>query len=274
MLFPTVSRRVVQSRLQKLHAHGYLKRLYVPVVLDGEHSPLTHSRQPIYTLSPRGMRVLREERPEASGSTPWSPERPSVQFLAHHLVVTDCLAALAVATRSSAVLTLVNGSAEHLLWSELRRYRQTHRLKSAVVPDGVFTLRYLATGETLTFYVEVVRADVRGGNRRLLDKLRRYGELHRQGFFREAYGHDRLRAVLFATTSAVRAEHLRRLASTLVHSRRLFWFGSYQAKNHAGQPKSRFTAAEILMVPWYTGDGTSQTLLQPHPPQSLEADAP
>lgn len=273
LLFSTVSRRVVQTRLQKLHARDYVKRLYLPIVLDGEHAPLAHSRQPIYTLSARGLRLVREAHSNVQRNSPWSPERPSAQFLAHHLVVTDCLVALAVAARSSEAVELVDGAAETHLWSQLRLYRQTHRLRSAVVPDGAFTLRYLATGETLTFYLEVVRADVRGGNRRLLDKLRRYSELHRQGFFRDAYGHDRVRAVLFATTSDVRAKHLQRLATKLPHGRRLFWFGAYQAKDRAGRLGSRFTAAEILTLPWRAADGASLTLFQPHPPQPLVAGA-
>lgn len=268
LLFYSVSRRIVQTRLQKLFAHGYLRRLYIPVILDGQHTPLAHSRQPIYTLTARGMRLIREAHPAAA-----PPEQPSIQFLAHHLVVTDCLVALAVAARASEAVELVQGAAETLLWSRLRKYRQTHRLESAIVPDGVFTLRYATTGETLTFYLEVIRADVRGGNNHLMVKLRRYADLHHRGFFRDVYDHEPIRAVLLTTTSEARADHLRRLAADLPHGRRLFWFGSYQETDEVGRLHSRFTAERILRLPWQTAAGETVNLFQPRPPRPLEGAA-
>lgn len=268
-----MSLRALQTRLKRLSAHGYLKRLYVPVVLDGEHAPLTHSRQPIYTLSARGLRLLSENEPTWNGSLKRSAERPSVQFLTHHLVVTDCLVALKVASRNSPAVTLVSGHAESLLRVQLSAYRRDHRLPRAIVPDGVFTLAYASTRETLTFYLEVVRADVKGGHARLLEKLRRYTELHRQGFFREVYGHDHIRAVIFATTSAARAANLAALAKNLVHGRRMFWFGSYQEKSPDGRLNSLFTPERILTLPWITPDGESVSLLQPHYPSDEKGGA-
>jgi hypothetical protein len=80
------------------------------------------------------------------------------------------------------------------------------------VPDGAVRRRY-SNGETLTFYVEIVRADVRGGNATLLRKMDAYVALNRDGRFRECYGHENLRAVLFFTTSGERADHFRELAA-------------------------------------------------------------
>lgn len=263
---PAVSRRVIQTRLKKLSSHRYLNRLYVPVVLDGTHAPVSHSRQPIYTLTTRGLRLLGEHDLVQKGGVTRVAERPSVQFLAHHLVVTDCLVALKRASRNHYAVTLVSGNAENILRVQLHAYRREHSVPSAVVPDGVFTLRYEPSGETLIFYLEVVRADVKGGNARLSEKFRRYVELHRQGFFRQVYGHDRIRAVLFATTSAVRATHLAALAKRLAHGRQMFWFGAYQEKTTDGRLASLFRPENILTLPWKTPDGAVVSLLQPYPP--------
>jgi hypothetical protein len=93
--------------------------------------------------------------------------------------------------------------------------------------------------------------------------MRRYVELHRQNFFRDAYGHTRLRAVLFATTSRARAENLRRMAESLTQGRRLFWFGSYQEKNSDSVPVTRFTPERILSLPWEDTEQETFTLIQP-----------
>lgn len=266
LLFEDVSQRIVQTRLKKLSEHGYLKRLYVPAVLDGEHQALTHPRQPIYTLSRRGLQLLNDaSRAERTNPDRWRPEMVSVTTLAHHLVVTDCLVALAARSRTAPGVQLLHAEHEGVLWSKLRAYRRENRIKHALVPDGAFSLSYAKTHEPLTFYLEVVRADVKGGNRRILEKLRRYIELSRSGFLREVYGHERIRAVLFATTSKVRARHLSRIAEQLTHGRRLFWFGAYQEKTALGRFASLFTPARILALPWLTSDG-ELSLLQPHSP--------
>lgn len=269
----TTSRRARQQRLKKLFTHGYVKRLYIPIILDGEHAPLTHSRQPIYTLSSRGLRFIKERGFIPETGLKWRAERPSVQFLAHHLIVTDCLVALRVASQSNGSVSLISGHAESLLRARLDAYRSEHRLTSAIVPDGVFTINYPTTGETLTFYLEVVRAEVRGGNKRLLDKYRRYSELHRQGFFKTVYGHEHIRAVLFLTTSTARAQNLATLARKLPHSRRLFWFGAYQKKAEGGRLTSLLTPENILTLPWQTPDGERLSLLQPEVPTKEVATA-
>jgi hypothetical protein len=270
LLFSGVSRRTVQTRLKKLSEHRYLKRWYVPSMLDGEHQALTHPRQPIYSLGSRGHQLLQASDTSIRADLDrWRPEMVSVTTLAHHLVVTECLIALAVQCRADPRVQLLHAEHEGVLWSKLRTYRREKRITHALVPDGAFTLHYPESHETLTFYLEVVRADVKGGNRRLIEKLRRYIELHRSGFFREVYGHDRLRAVLFATTSKARAQNLVRVAEKLTHGRGLFWFGSYQEKTAAGRFSSLYTPDRILTLPWVTPDG-EHSLLQPHsaPPET------
>ncbi|MBL9005929.1 MAG: replication-relaxation family protein [Myxococcales bacterium] len=263
LLFPEVSLRVAQVRLQKLHRHGYLKRLYVPFVMDGEHAPPLHRGQPIYRLTRRGVRLL-SERADRSAPSTKEPANASVLTLEHHLIVTDVLVALAVACRSGGSLELSDLRHEGVFLAQLRVYRKSARITNAIVPDGGFQLRHTLTGTTETFYLEVVRADVKGGNGRLLHKLRRYVELHRAGFFRAAYGTSDLRAVLFLTTSEVRARHLQSVALKLAHGRRLFWFGAYQEKGRSGHDYPRLSATSILATPWLSADGTSATLTMAH----------
>lgn len=259
LLFTEVSLRVPQVRLQKLHRHGYLKRLYVSFVMDGEHAPPLHRGQPIYRLTRRGLRLLSERAGHVAPSTK-EPASASVMTLEHHLVVTDVLVALAVACRSGTELELSDLRHEGVFLAQLRAYRKSARIANAIVPDGGFQLRHTLTGTTETFYLEVVRADVKGGNGRLLHKLRRYVELHRAGFFRAAYGTTDLRAVLFLTTSEVRARHLHAVASKLAHGRRLFWFGAYQESSICGLKLSAITAKNILSRQWLTPDKVSQSL--------------
>lgn len=262
LVAPNVSLRIVQERLRKLTLHRYLKRFYLPVVLDGQHAPPTHRRQPVYAITTRGARLLNESA-DGTVSPCLSTERPSPMTLLHHLVVTDGLVSLAVACRERVEVRFENGEHDGILYSILRTYRQRSRIQNAVIPDGTFTLHYPTPNETLTFYLEVVRADVKGGNRTLLAKMRRYVELHRQNFFRDAYGHPRLRAVLFATTSRARAENLRRMAESLTQGRRLFWFGSYQEKGSDGVPVTRFTPERILSLLWEDAEQETFTLIQP-----------
>jgi len=262
LVAPDVSLRIVQERLRKLTLHRYLKRFYLPVVLDGQHVPPTHRRQPVYAVTTRGARLLNESA-DGTVSPCLATERPSPMTLLHHLVVTDCLVSLAVACRERDEVRFENGEHDGILYSKLRRYRQRSKIQNAVIPDGTFTLHYPTPNETLTFYLEVVRADVRGGNRTLLTKMRRYVELHRQNFFRDAYGHPRLRAVLFATTSRARAENLRHMAESLTQGRRLFWFGSYQEKNSDGVPVTRFTPERILSLSWEDAEKETFILIQP-----------
>lgn len=254
LLFPEVSLRVAQVRLQKLHRHGYLKRLYVPFVMDGEHAPPLHRGQPIYRLTRRGVRLLSERAGHVAPSTK-EPASASVVTLEHHLIVTDVLVALAVACRSGGSLELSDLRHEGVFLAQLRAYRQSARIVNAIVPDGGFRLRHTLTGTTETFYLEVVRADVKGGNGRLLHKFHRYVELHRAGFLRAAYGTTDLRAVLFLTTSEVRARHLHAVASKLAHGRRLFWFGAYQEKGRLGPAVSLLAANRLLTQRWLDGNG-------------------
>jgi hypothetical protein len=273
LVFPGATLRVCQRRLRKLWEHRLLDRAYAPWALGGERRPLRGLGTPAYALSDLGAQVVAEELGLPPAEVPHGLGAPgsALVTLEHDLVVTDCLVALEVACRGCGDISLVSAEAEWALWRSVRAWRAARAgpAPEIVVPDGAFTLALPERNETRTFHLEVVRADARGGNRRLLDKLARYVELHRQGVLREAFGHDRLRAVIVATTSEARAERFRALARSLPHGRRLFWFGEYRPTPPA------FTPDDVLAERWKTTDGQTLSLLgrTDVPPRQLPASA-
>jgi len=258
LLFSGVSQRTCQQRLRRLWEWRYLDRLYLPLVVDGSGARPLEAGAPLYVLGRRAMLLLADElgdRPqhEAIDTTP-----VTMATIQHRMVVTEVLVSLQLACRGRTDIVLESFSTEAPLWRMLQGRRAR---AGAVVPDAAFTLRYKATQQAITFYVEVVRADVRGGSRRLLQKMQRYVELNRNGFFKHVYCHERLRAVLFLTPSAARAENLRRLARQLEHGRRLFWFGAYHHDRR--QLGSAITPATILIHSWRDADDRPTSLLAP-----------
>lgn len=162
---------------------------------------------------------------------------------------------LDVALRDRADATLIEVSPERGFRARVEASRNVAPLPSGyVIPDGGFTLRK-GNGQPRSFYLEVVRADVRGGNATLRAKLAKYVELNRTGALRALYGHDRLRAVLFLTTSPERAERLRALATALPHGRRLFWFGAYGAPGPGGRLVPALSSTSVLDRRWTDADG-------------------
>lgn len=246
------SLRALQVRLRKLWEHRFLDRLALPARFDGERPGL---RAPVYTLG-RRARLLPMTDPPTGGATP--PGAPGQLTLEHHLAMTSFMVALRLAAASLSPPVSVQIEHEHLLWPRLRR--SGLRPRDYVVPDGAVCLT-LPGDAARWIYVEIVRADVRGGNRRLLDKFRRYVRLHHDGFFRAVFGHERLRAVLVLTTSERRAEHFRRLATRLTHGRQLFWFGAYERRGNDGAIRSTLTAETILAPRWRAVDGAPLSLI-------------
>jgi hypothetical protein len=171
-----------------------------------------------------------------------------LQTLEHQLVVSEFMVALVIASRRRPDLRL-EVSHEWALWQALSA--KTRKRDGVIVPDGAFTFS-LPGGKSVTFCLEVVRAGTKGGNRRFADKLARYAELNRTGFFCDTYGFERVRAVLVLTTSNARAQSLRAAASTLSHSRGLFWFGSYLAPDQDG---FAIAASSIFSHSWSTASG-------------------
>lgn len=265
LLFEGASVKRVQQRLRKLWLHGLIDRYFVPLALGDARSP---DAKPLYylTLTNQGFDLI------ADGSVGERPRAPNPVMLQHDALVVEFLVAMQVACRGRLDIRLERVEAEWLLWQRIGALRQRGQLtRGYLVPDAAVTLTFPALGKTQTFYFEMVRADVKGGNRRLQEKLRRYVVLHRQGFFRQAFGHEQLRAVIIATTSAQRAEHFRQLAAGLAHGRQLFWFGVAEEKDQAGQPLSTLTPDTILGHRWTAVDGQ---LLSFIPPGAADAAAP
>src|SRR5207302_1761940 len=121
--------------------------------------------------------------------------------------------AVQVACRGRRDVELTSMDQEALLWRRIAALKKDGRHEAGyLVSDGAFTLTYRPSGEAATFHIEIVRANVKGGNETLARKFRRYTELHHTGYFERVFGHARVRAILFVTTSVERAEHFRQLA--------------------------------------------------------------
>lgn len=267
LLFASMNASVSRVRLRKLWQNRYLDRLYFPVRLDGTRECLRNAASPLYCLARLGAEVVAADADLNVDEIPHTPVQNAEGFatLQHHLVATDLLVALQGACGSRADVQLLSVEREHALWATVHERRATQKLREYIVPDSAFTLRIPELPRPWTFYVEIVRADVRSGNKSLLTKMRRYVALLRAGLFKKVYGHETLRAVLFCTTTATRAEHFRQLAAQLPHGKNLFWFCAYEAAKTQGIPMTIFTPQTILTSIFRDVHGSVQSLLPPSP---------
>jgi len=279
LIFRGTHVRAAQARLRKLWAHRYLERHDLPIRFhDGR--PLAPARRgPVYTLGRAGVRIVAAGTGEDPGQIERTLPRRPIPHLRHDLIVVGLSVALRVACRERADIELRSLEPE----SALRRSAVTSRQKNGrrisryPVPDLAITLGHRPSGRTLTFYAEVVRADVRGGNKNLRQKLIAYRDLNRRGFFRAVYGHERLRAVLILTTSEKRAENFRRLAATLPDGRRLYWFGAYQRPSEGGPEERTLLPETILGTRWTDTNGERHSFtasLRPPVPVTGPAELP
>jgi hypothetical protein len=255
LLFAGVSFRIAQHRLRKLWEHDLVGRLVIPIaVSDGENAP-PHSQQQIYFLTPAGAALVADE---VVGKT--RLKRLVPMTIAHHLVAVDFLVAVIVASRGTTVATLVEAKHETELWPMTRHYRGVGR--KYLVPDALFTLS--EGDKRRTFFIEVVRANVRGGNQTLRKKMNDYLEALPKNIFGELYGIEKLVAVLFLTTSEKRAKNLRAVAGGLGRGKNLFWFGAYGRKDQYGRTVSTLQAENIFTPRWSTADGKPRSFLIPN----------
>lgn len=272
LLFAGVSLRALQVRLRKLWEHHYLDRYFQPFVLGEGHRPPPCATQPIYALGRRGAEEVAEQLGVAMDEIPhgFRHDGLGLPALHHHLVVTDFLVAVAVAARDRPDIALHEIKSGFALARTASLWkRRTQAPHQYVIPDGAVTLS--VGGQSRTYYLEVVRAGVSGGNKCLIEKLRRYVSLNRLGFFKQAFGHERLRAVVFATTSEERSDRLRAVARRLVHGRHLFWFGSYEEKQRDGTRRSTLAPESIFAARWRTVDDELRSLLPPGVPRGESA---
>ncbi|MFA5763066.1 MAG: replication-relaxation family protein [Bacilli bacterium] len=261
LLFANTSMRVVQVRLRKLWEHRYLARYFLSKIFGVPEPAVVRPGQPIYGLDEAGASLLAESDSEKADALQVSGNigKFSLTSLEHHLIAADFLIAVELACTDRQNVRRIEVESEPVLWRKLCAWKAAGNRGRSVISDGAFTI-VTTNGDRLTFHVEVVRADVKGGNKRLIDKLALYATLLREGFFKKAYGHDHVRAVIVATTSCNRADNLRELARTLVHGRRLFWFGAYQTKDADGRNVSTINKDTILAKRWDMIDSESLSL--------------
>lgn len=258
LIYAGIARRNGQHRLRLLWEHGFLDRHWFSSVSDGTAESIRGLRTPVYMLAHAGARVVAADFSELTwAEIPKNPKenRQGYVRLRHNLVATDVLVA------AEAAVMRVGWSAstqtEHHLWQGLK---QNRRRPPFVVSDGALTLHHPNAPST-SYHLEVVRADVKRGNQTLFTKMKKYVELNRRGFFRDAFGHERVRAVLIATTTAQRAENFRALAAELPHGRNLFLFTGYERRPSAGPPETIFTPDTITTPLWFDVDGQPHSLI-------------
>lgn len=248
LLFVGRTLRVAQARLRKLWEHQLLDRRFVPFTLDGVRQPPSVAATPTYSLTARGAQIaagadgtaLRHAEHAASAST-----------LAHHLTVTDLLVALEAACGRESSVELVEARHEWELWRQAKAGPM--RSESLIVPDGAFTLLHAGRAAPETWYVEVVRASIAGGNETFKKKMLRYAELHRAGAFARLFGDRHVRGVLVATPGPERARNLQSLA-VFVPGRRFFAFTHFEERGGA-RPAKRFRPDAVLALEWTDGAG-------------------
>ena len=259
---------LARLRLRKLWQHRYLDRFFFPVVLDGTRDCLRNAARPLYCLSRHGAQVVAADAGLDVEHIPHTSAQNAEGYatLQHHLVTTDLLVALQGACGSRTDVEVVSFEREHALWGSVNVARARTGLGTYIVPDGAFTLRREHTPRPWTFYVEIVRADARSGNKSLLKKMRQYVQLLRAGFFKAVYGHESVRAVLFCTTTSARADNFRQLSSRLPHGKNLFWFTAYEAFKTQGIPMTTFTPETILTSIFTDAQGAPHALVPPTPP--------
>lgn len=249
LYFPGRSLRSAQARLRLLWSAGYLERMFLPRLV-GDERPLYCGR-PLYRVGALGRRLLRDEGRSAAMRRPGSSAT-----VEHDLVATELLVALISTAKMRPDFTVQTWT-ESELWTVLAEQRQ-RSARPALVSDGAFTITQVGA-KPLSFHIEVVRADVRGGNQSLARRMQRYASLARAGYFCRVFGQQTLRAVLFMAPTEARAQHLRELAEALPHGRRMFWFTSYE-EGEGPARRCRFGPEHIFKHRWLDGTGSSWSL--------------
>ena len=264
--------RVAQARLEKLWQHGYLDRHFIPYTLDGTRRPPADAATPAYALASSGGLTLGKvgapdvspgDAAAARGESPWT--------LAHHLVVTDLLASLEAACLARGTPEHVETAHEWRLWKAAGDRKVP--TSGLVVPDGAVTFRGPDRPLGETWYLEVVRADVSGGNDAFLDKMRRYLALRAEGRFLRAFGHARVRGVLVATPTEERARNLRALCARLPSDQRFFAFTHFEER-HGDRRLPRFRPETVLDLAWTDGGGGVIRIGRPAERAAAPADPP
>ena len=247
--------RACQARVKRLLSVGLVEKTLLPLRLTA----LTQERSgPVYAVSRVGAEIVADDTGALpTHGFPWKGVGPAA--LLHHLVAVDVMVALTVALQRHPGIGVE--ALPELVFRQAIAARSLERSlpRQVLVPDGGVTIAF-PSGQQLTYYLEVVRSDVKGGTGYLIRKLKRYVELHRAGVLKDLFGTERLRAVILLTSSPGRAEFLRQRANELVHGRQLFWFGSYSERQD-GHTVRTLTPETILAPRFRTLDGEPASFL-------------
>ncbi len=251
--------RAAQARLKELHDDNYLDRTYVLPPVDG----LRRRVRPVYSMARAGAEVLAAVLGIPPRAIPHTKKATQVGYhhMLHELVVADLLvsgeASLGRAPDVRSVATL----RDHDLRSLLAVARLHQHAATGVVPDGAFIVDAVGLPAPTTIYVEVVHAGVKGGNARLVEKLERYLQLLRTGFFTSVFNHRRVRALAVVSPSDERVENLRVLAERrLRHGRRFVWFAVAPRHSARTYPPTTFTVESLAQTEFVDIEGTRHHL--------------
>lgn len=261
--------RAAQSRLEKLWQHGYLDRHFVPYALDGTRRAPSDAATPVYAIGAKALEVLKAAGSDAGGRMTMREAAPST--LAHHLVVTDLLASIEAACLARGTPEDAQTEHEWRLWKTAGDRKVP--TSGLAVPDGAVTFRGPDRPVPETWYVEVVRADVSGGNDAFLAKMRRYLALRDEGRFLRAFGHVRVRGVFVATPTPERARNLRALCARLPSDRRFFAFTHFEERQ-GDRRTPRFRPETVLDLGWQDGAGGVVRIGRPGERPAASSDAP
>ena len=224
---------VTHRHLQQLYHQDLVGRFTLP-------EPVRHGEFVYFLDNPSGLRQLAEASKLDAEKLPWEEIRQNREkysqreshsvgrflFIQHELMISAFHADLETAARSNAATEIERWLQGPPLWSSVRdgsRKKIPHR------PDAFFTLRFpnAPEGQQLSnFFYEADR------NTCNLTRIRQKLEAHLLFFMQakhtERYGIRKVRAVLFETISATRAEQMRsavkELAEAVPLANQLFWF--------------------------------------------------
>ena len=266
LYFPGKSMKVAQSRLRLLWENKFFDRYYRPWIYDGTRRSQWQASTPFYTLAENGAQVIWEDTALDWDEIPKTPVQNAIgwSYLKHHLVATDLMVAIEAGCQHRDDIEFVSFVRETAMRKVERKVSDRKQFNGPLaISDGAFTLRFPGTGQEQTFHIEVVRAGVKDGNKTLFQRMKRHAELHHQGYFDKVFGHKKVRAILFATTTTQRAEGFAKLASKLPHGRGLFWFTSFQQLNEDKLPITTFYPHTVFEPVWLGADGQTHSLIPP-----------
>lgn len=204
-----------KERLGDLFHEGYIDR---PAkqweFANARHLPA------VYEIGGRALRILAESGIATNETVTTLGSGPTRQF-AHAVLVCECMASFELAVRTIPNLRFIPWSEIHArmierLGTDERRPTQT---TNAIIPDGFFGLEYCPAGKKLYrfFALELDRGTMpitRNDSKQtsILEKLRTYQQIVRNGLQREQWGVPNLIVLVVTITEERKSDMLRTCA--------------------------------------------------------------